>query len=63
MFNNLGPDVFDVEDKQVPVSHPIGIIQARIYSPRGEGPFPVHLNFHGGITRTAPQNCPTADKL
>lgn len=43
-----GPDVFHVEDKQILVSHPNGEITVRIYSPEGPGPFPVHLNFHGG---------------
>ncbi|KAH7241355.1 Alpha/Beta hydrolase protein [Fusarium tricinctum] len=43
-----GPDVFHVEDRQIPVSHPDGEITVRIYSPEGQGPFPVHLNFHGG---------------
>ncbi|CAM1509512.1 Fc.00g032510.m01.CDS01 [Cosmosporella sp. VM-42] len=43
-----GPDVFHVEDCQVPVSQPSGEVTVRIYSPKGPGPFPVHLNFHGG---------------
>lgn len=43
-----GPEVFYVEDKTIPVSHPSGSITIRIYSPEGPGPFPVHLNFHGG---------------
>ncbi|KAH6983415.1 Alpha/Beta hydrolase protein [Ilyonectria sp. MPI-CAGE-AT-0026] len=43
-----GPDVFQVEDRQVSVSQPTGEITVRIYSPEGPGPFPVHLNFHGG---------------
>lgn len=45
----LGPDVFHVEDRQIPVSQPSGEITVRIYSPEGPGPFPVHLNIHGGI--------------
>jgi acetyl esterase/lipase len=45
-----GPDVFHVEDVQVPVTTPMGEITVRIYSPEGSGPFPVHLNFHGGKT-------------
>lgn len=40
--------MFHVEDRKVPVSHPAGKINVRIYSPEGPGPFPVHLNFHGG---------------
>ncbi|KAF7554207.1 hypothetical protein G7Z17_g3068 [Cylindrodendrum hubeiense] len=43
-----GPEVFHVEDRQIPVSKPTGEITVRIYSPEGPGPFPVHLNFHGG---------------
>ncbi|KAK2053413.1 hypothetical protein LY76DRAFT_619950 [Colletotrichum caudatum] len=43
-----GPDVFHVEDRQVPVTQPLGNIVVRVYSPEGPGPFPVHLNFHGG---------------
>lgn len=43
-----GPDVFAVQDLQVPVSTPSGEITVRMYSPEGPGPFPVHLNFHGG---------------
>ncbi|KAL5380445.1 hypothetical protein DPSP01_007767 [Paraphaeosphaeria sporulosa] len=43
-----GPDVFHVEDVQVPVTAPVGEITVRVYSPEGPGPFPVHLNFHGG---------------
>ncbi|KAK1988195.1 Alpha/Beta hydrolase protein [Colletotrichum cereale] len=43
-----GPDVFHVEDRKVPVTQPFGKIAVRIYSPEGPGPFPVHLNFHGG---------------
>lgn len=43
-----GPDVFHVEDVQVPVTKPVGNITVRVYSPEGSGPFPVHLNFHGG---------------
>ncbi|KAF3003449.1 hypothetical protein E8E13_002636 [Curvularia kusanoi] len=43
-----GPDVFNVEDLQVPVTTPAGEITIRIYSPEGTGTFPVHFNFHGG---------------
>ncbi|KZL75306.1 alpha/beta hydrolase fold protein [Colletotrichum tofieldiae] len=43
-----GPDVFHVEDRKVPVTHPFGKVTVRIYSPEGPGPFPVHINFHGG---------------
>ncbi|KAK8048210.1 hypothetical protein PG994_009940 [Apiospora phragmitis] len=43
-----GPEVHKVEDISIPVSSPPGQIQIRIYSPEGPGPFPVHLNFHGG---------------
>lgn len=37
-----------VHDIQVPVFHPAGSITCRVYTPSGPGPFPVHLNFHGG---------------
>jgi acetyl esterase/lipase len=40
--------VFHVEDIQVPVTTPSGEMTVRVYSPEGIGPFPVHLNFHGG---------------
>ncbi|KAJ8117657.1 hypothetical protein OPT61_g1204 [Boeremia exigua] len=43
-----GPDVFSVKDTQIPVTTPTGEVTVRIYSPVGAGPFPVHLNFHGG---------------
>jgi acetyl esterase/lipase len=45
---STGPDVFHVEDVQVPVTTPVGEMTVRVYSPEGPGPFPVHLNFHGG---------------
>jgi acetyl esterase/lipase len=32
----------------VSVKNPSGEINVRVYSPKGFGPFPVHLNFHGG---------------
>ncbi|KAJ5889682.1 Alpha/beta hydrolase fold-3 [Penicillium tannophilum] len=43
-----GPPVFHVEDILIPVTQPSGNITIRVYSPEGPGPFPVHLNFHGG---------------
>ncbi|KAK6849314.1 CAZyme family CE10 [Apiospora arundinis] len=43
-----GPEVHKVEEMSIPVSSPPGEIMIRIYSPGGPGPFPVHLNFHGG---------------
>ncbi|KAL2867485.1 alpha/beta hydrolase [Aspergillus lucknowensis] len=43
-----GPPVHQVHDVQVPVSDPEGFITCRVYTPPGEGPFPVHINFHGG---------------
>ncbi|KAJ5767051.1 Alpha/beta hydrolase fold-3 [Penicillium nucicola] len=46
---NLGPPVFHVEDLEIPVSNPAGNIMIRVYTPAGPGPFPVHLNFHGGM--------------
>ncbi|KAJ5890562.1 Alpha/Beta hydrolase protein [Penicillium subrubescens] len=44
----LGPEVHQVQDIQIPVSDPAGSITCRVYTPAGPGPFPVHLNFHGG---------------
>ena len=38
-----------VQDLQIPVTKPAGEIAIRVYSPAGSGPFPVHLNFHGGL--------------
>ncbi|KAL2819621.1 Alpha/Beta hydrolase protein [Aspergillus cavernicola] len=43
-----GPKVNQVHDVQVPVSGPSEYITCRVYTPSGDGPFPVHLNFHGG---------------
>jgi acetyl esterase len=48
-FVDLGdpaPDVASVEDRQVPVDG--GEITVRVYTPLGDGPFPVHVYFHGG---------------
>jgi acetyl esterase/lipase len=30
------------------VTRPAGLIKVRVYTPEGTGPFPVHLNHHGG---------------
>ncbi|KAL2856726.1 Alpha/Beta hydrolase protein [Aspergillus pseudodeflectus] len=43
-----GPEVHKVHDIQIPVSDTEGFITCRAYTPSGTGPFPVHLNFHGG---------------
>ncbi|KNG87098.1 alpha/beta hydrolase fold protein [Aspergillus nomiae NRRL 13137] len=43
-----GPEVHHLQDYQVPVSNPEGSITCRVYTPPGLGPFPVHVNFHGG---------------
>ncbi|KAE8356240.1 Alpha/Beta hydrolase protein [Aspergillus coremiiformis] len=43
-----GPEVHHVQDYQIPVSDPEGSITCRVYTPSGPGPFPVHINFHGG---------------
>ncbi|KAE8869289.1 hypothetical protein PTNB73_04342 [Pyrenophora teres f. teres] len=43
-----GPSVFKEDDIEIPVTQPAGHIKIRVYTPEGEGPFPVHLNFHGG---------------
>lgn len=47
-MGKLGPAVDSVKDFQVPVENPPGEMTVRMYSPQGSGPFPVHLNFHGG---------------
>ena len=41
-----GPDVGDVTDRTIP--GPGGELAVRVYSPEGEGPFPVAVYFHGG---------------
>lgn len=46
--NFSGPEVHHVQDHQVPVLEPKGSITCRVYTPAGPGPFPAHLNFHGG---------------
>ena len=43
-----GPPVHKVNDLAIPVSQPAGEITIRVYTPIGSGPFPVHVNFHGG---------------
>jgi len=43
-----GPKVFQEEEYDVPVSRPSGTVRVRVYTPEGPGPFPVHLNYHGG---------------
>jgi acetyl esterase/lipase len=48
LTTSLGPEVHHVQDHQVPVLEPKGSITCRVYTPAGPGPFPVHLNFHGG---------------
>src|SRR5699024_2884394 len=40
------PDVHKMEDFNVP--GPAGDIPIRVYSPEGDGPFPVLVFFHGG---------------
>jgi hypothetical protein len=30
------------------VTRPTGQIKVRVYTPEGPGPFPVHINYHGG---------------
>lgn len=39
-------EVASVEDRTVP--GPGGEIPVRVYTPLGEGPFPLHVTFHGG---------------
>jgi acetyl esterase/lipase len=43
-----GPEVHHEEEFMVPMSDPEGEVRIRVYSPAGPGPFPVHLNMHGG---------------
>jgi hypothetical protein len=43
-----GPKVFHEEEFDVPVTKPSGTVRVRVYTPEGEGPFPVHINYHGG---------------
>jgi acetyl esterase/lipase len=43
-----GPKVFQEEEFDVPVTKPSGTVRVRVYTPEGEGPFPVHINYHGG---------------
>ncbi|KAL7770424.1 hypothetical protein CFE70_000358 [Pyrenophora teres f. teres 0-1] len=53
-----GPSVFKEDDIEIPVTQPAGHIKIRVYTPEGEGPFPVHLNFHGVVDvdyRLAPE--------
>ena len=41
-----GPDVAKVEDRTIP--SPDGDVPVRIYTPEGDGPFPILAWFHGG---------------
>jgi len=41
-----GPEVAKVEDRNIP--GPDGDVPVRIYSPEGDGPFPILAWFHGG---------------
>lgn len=43
-----GPGVHKVQDHKVTVTDPDGEITVRVYTPEGTGPFPVHINTHGG---------------
>ncbi len=42
----LPPPMADTSDKQIPVTG--GNVHARIYTPKGDGPFPVIVYYHGG---------------
>ena len=51
MYRQLQPpapelEVGAVEDRRVP--GPAGEIPVRVYRPVGDGPFPLHVHFHGG---------------
>ena len=41
-----GPDPASIVDHRVPVDG--GEITLRVYTPQGSGPWPIHLNIHGG---------------
>ena len=43
---DIGPEVARVVEYTVPVAG--GVVDVRVYSPPGEGPWPAHLYFHGG---------------
>ncbi|CAD0084064.1 unnamed protein product, partial [Aureobasidium vineae] len=43
-----GPQVYQEDDFEIPVTRPAGQIKIRVYTPEGVGPFPVHMNYHGG---------------
>ncbi|KAG9524853.1 hypothetical protein KCU93_g6104, partial [Aureobasidium melanogenum] len=43
-----GPKVHQENEFDIPVTRPAGLIKVRVYTPEGTGPFPVHLNHHGG---------------
>ena len=49
-FNNAwrerGPEVYRVVNRTIP--GPCGDIPVRIYTPHGQGPYPVYMLFHGG---------------
>ena len=45
-FGEIGPEVARVAEYSVPVSD--GVIDVRVYTPFGTGPFPGHVYFHGG---------------
>ena len=42
----MGPEVARVVEYSVPVVD--GVVDVRVYTPFGDGPFPGHLYFHGG---------------
>ena len=46
LLGDPGPDPASTVDQQVPVEG--GEITVRVYTPPGDGPFPVHVYFHGG---------------
>ena len=41
-----GPEVAGVQDRTIP--GPDGAVPVRIYTPNGEGPFPILVWYHGG---------------
>lgn len=46
--DSAGPQVHLEKEFCIPVTKPAGQIKVRVYTPEGDGPFPVHFNYHGG---------------
>ncbi|MDA1076185.1 MAG: alpha/beta hydrolase [Proteobacteria bacterium] len=48
MMRPVNPDIEVGSIRQATAAGPMGDIPLRIYTPKGAGPFPVFVNFHGG---------------